>query len=235
MNIQRGTFSVIGILLTVVISLFSGVYAEESVINSTPDSPWVGTWTDANYTLTLYQDGSTINGIAVVSDPDVADPFWLSGTISEDGKTLQSVLLETGTIILNLSEDKMMFYGAGTVDPVDNISQPYAYTFNATRNGTTIIPDQEWTGTWTSKINLITFNQDGNSVTGDYHALTSSKFGGQINGTISPDEETLSMIWTSPVNDTFTLSDDGLNLMEGECTEEKINVNGYCLNLTKKI
>ncbi|WP_300035536.1 hypothetical protein [Methanospirillum sp.] len=223
------------IVVSIVCSLFCGVYADESGITSHQDSPWAGTWTDANYSLSLSQDGSTINGIAIVTDSDVADPFRLTGTLSEDGKTLQSVVTETGTLTLNLSEDKMMFYGAGTVDAVDNVSEPYAYTFNATRNGTTIVSDQEWTGIWISKRNVINLIQNSNSVSGDYHPLTSLKFGGLVNGTTSADGKTLSMKWISPVNDTFSLSDDGMNMIEGECTDEKISVNGYCLNLTKEV
>ena len=218
----------------VIISLFCGVYADSPVNTSPPGSPWVGTWTDANYSLSLSENGSSITGIGTVSDPAVADPFRLSGTVSEDGKTLQSVLTSTGTLTLNLSEDKMMFYGAGTVNAVDNTSEPYSYTFNATRNGTTIIPDQEWTGIWASKRNLMNFTQEGASVSGDYHALTTLKFGGLVNGTISADGKTLSMTWVSPENVTFTLSEDRKTMIEGECTEEKIGINGYCLNLTKK-
>jgi len=235
MSTNQGMYLVGVMILTAICSGSCCVYADESVTSSSQESPWAGIWTDANYTVTLSQNGSTITGIAIVSDPDQADPFRLTGTLSEDGKTLQSVLTETGTLSLNLSEDKMMFYGAGTVDAVDTVSEPLSYTFNATRNGTTIIPDQEWTGTWESKRNIMTFIQNGNSVTGDYHALTSSKFGGTVNGSISADGQNLSMIWISPVEDTFTLSDDGMNLIEGECSDEKISVNGYCLNLTKKV
>ncbi|WP_319580503.1 hypothetical protein [uncultured Methanospirillum sp.] len=235
MNMNPGIFLVVTMVLAIICLFCCCVYADDTVTSSLQASPWAGTWTDANYTVTLTQDGSTINGIAIVSDPDLADPFWLTGTLSEDSRTLQSVLTETGTLTLNLSEDKMMFYGAGTVDAVDNVSEPYSYTFNATRNGTTIVSDQEWTGTWESKRNVMAFNQNGTSVTGDYHALTSTMFGGQVNGTISTDGQILSMKWTSPVNDTFTLSDDGMNMIEGDCSDEKISVNGYCLNLTKKI
>jgi len=235
MNMNQGMYLVGLMILVTICSVSFCVSADESVASSSDDSPWAGTWIDTNYTVTLSQNGSTITGIAVVSDPEKADPFKLTGTLSDDGKTLQSVLTETGTLILNLSEDKMMFYGAGTVDAVDNVSEPLSYTFNATRNGTTIIPDQEWTGTWESKKNIMTFIQNGTSVTGDYHALTSLKFGGQVNGTISADGQNLSMIWISPEDDTFTLSVDGMNLIEGECTDEKISVNGYCLNLTKKV
>lgn len=222
------------ILLIVITPLFCGVYAEASVNTSTPGSSWVGTWTDANYSFSLSQDGLSITGIGTVSDPAVADPVRLSGIVSGDGKILKSVLISTGTLILNLSDDKMMFYGAGTVDTVDNTSKPFHYTFNAIRNGTTIIPDQEWTGIWASKRNLMNFSQEGASVSGDYHALPSLKFGGQVNGTISGDGKILTMTWISPENVTFTLYDDGKTMKEDECTEEKVSVKGYCLNLTKK-
>lgn len=235
MTFRPGIYFVVAIVVTIVCSLFCGVYADESITTSNQDSLWAGTWTDANYSLSLSQNGSIISGIAIVTDPDVADPFRLTGTLSEDGKTLQSVLTETGTLFLNLSEEKMMFNGAGTVDAVDNVSKPYAYTFNATRNGTTIISDQEWTGVWASKRNLITLIQNGTSVSGEYHPLNSLKFGGLVNGTTSADGKTLSMIWISLLNDTFSLSDDGKDMIEGECTDEKISVNGYCLNLTKKV
>ncbi len=235
MSVNQGMYLVGVVILATICSVSCFVYADESITSSSHGSPWAGTWTDANYTVTLSQNGSTITGIAIVSDQEKADPFKLTGTLSEDSKSLQSVLTETGTLTLNLSEDKMMFYGAGTVDAVDNVSEPLSYTFNATRNGTTIIPDQEWTGTWESKRNVMTFIQNGTFVTGDYHALTSTKFGGQVNGTISADGQTLSMKWISPEDDTFTLSDDGMNLIEGDCTDEKISVNGYCLNLTKKV
>jgi hypothetical protein len=233
MSIRPG-FYLVGLILVIIVSLFCDVYAEDSATITHQNSPWGGTWTDANYTLSLSQNGSAVNGLAIVSDPGVADPFRLTGTLSEDGKTLQGVLTQTGTLLLNLSDDKMMFDGAGTVDPVDNVSKPFAYTFNATRNGTTIVSGQEWTGIWASKRNLINLIQNGIFVSGDYHPLTSLDFGGLLDGTTSADGKTLTLTWISPVHDTFTLSDDGLNIIEGECTDEKISVNGYCLNLTKK-
>lgn len=234
MNIHKGEYLVVGIVLTLIISLSCSMYADTTGNTSDAESLWEGTWTDANYSLSLSQNGSTITGIAVSSNPAETDPFRLSGTVSDDGMTLQSVLTSSGTLILNLSEDKMMFDGSGTVDAVDNTSQPFAYTFNASRNGTPIIPDQEWTGIWTSKRNLMNLTQENASVSGDYHALTSVNFGGVVNGTIAEDGKTLPMTWISPENVTFTLSEDGKTMIEGECTEEKISINGYCLNLIKE-
>lgn len=234
MTIRLGIYLVGAILLTIVCSLFCCVYAEESATVFHQDSPWGGTWTDANYSLSLSQNGSVISGIATTSDSNIAEPFRLTGTLLEDGKTLKSVLTNTGTLTLNLSEDKMMFDGIVTIDSVDNVSKPSAYMFNATRNGTTIVPDQEWTGIWESKRNLINLIQNGTFVSGDYHPLTSLHFGGLVNGTTSADGKILSLVWISPEITTFTLSDDGKNILEGECTDEKIKFNGYCLNLTKK-
>jgi hypothetical protein len=234
MNIHKSVYLVVGILLTLIISLFCGGYSDTTGNTSDVESLWEGTWTDANYSLSLSQNGSTITGIATSSNASVAEPFRLSGTVSDDGMSLQSVLTSSGTLTLNLSEDKMMFYGSGTIDSLNNTSQPYTYVFNAIRNGTPIIPDQEWTGIWTSKRNLMNFTQEGTSVRGEYHPLTTVNFGGVVNGTISQDGKTLSMTRISPENVTFILSEDGKTMIEGDCTEEKISFNGYCLNLIKK-
>ncbi|PWR74223.1 hypothetical protein [Methanospirillum lacunae] len=234
MTIRPGIYFVSALLLTIICSLVCCVYAEESATVPHQDSPWGGIWTDANYSLSLSQNGSTISGIATTSDSTIAEAFRLTGTLSKDGKTLKSVLTNTGTLTMNLSEDKMLFDGIVTIDPVDNVSKPSSYTFNGTRNGTTIVPDQEWTGIWESKRNQINLIQNGTFVSGDYHPLTSLHFGGLVNGTTSADRKILSLVWISPEITTFTLSDDGTNIFEGECTEEKIRFNGYCLNLTKK-
>ena len=236
MTSRPGIYLISAIILIIVCSFFGGVYADEPVTSSHQDSPWQGTWTDANYSLTLSQNGSVINGIATVSDPGVVVmPFRLTGTLSEDGRTLQSVLTETGTLTMNLSEDKMMFYGTGSTDSLDTGTELFSYTFNATRNGTTVISDQEWTGIWVSNNSLLNLTQNTTSVTGDYHLLNALHYGGLLQGTTSADKKTASMTWISPENDSFSLSDDRMNIIEGECTDEKINAMGYCLNLTKKV
>jgi hypothetical protein len=234
MTIRPGIYLACAIVLTIVFSFICIVYAEESTTVSLQDSPMVGTWTDANYTLSLSQNGSIISGIATVSQPGfMVVPFQLAGTLSEDGKTLQCIVNQTGTLTLNLSEDKMMFIGTGAIDQLDNSSKPYTYMFNGTRNGTPIISGQEWTGTWAGKKNLINLTQTNTSVSGEYHPLTNLQYKGLLQGTTSADGKTLTMVYVLPVNDSFSLSDDGKNILEGECTDKKISVNGYCLNLTK--
>ncbi|HWQ64482.1 MAG TPA: hypothetical protein VN429_08695 [Methanospirillum sp.] len=162
-------------------------------------------------------------------------PFRLAGTLSEDGKTLTCIINQTGTLTLNLSEDKMMFVGVGAIDQLDNSTQPYRYMFNGTRNGTTIISGQDWTGIWDGKKNLINLTQTNTSVHGEYHPLTNLLYRGLLQGSTSEDGKTLTMTYVSTANDSFSLSDDGKNIIEGECTDEKISVNGYCLNLTKNV
>ncbi|WP_409199150.1 hypothetical protein [Methanospirillum lacunae] len=114
-----------------------------------------------------------------------------------------------------------------------NIGESYSYTFNATRNGT-VIPDQDWTGILASKWNIIILIHNGSTIIRDYYALSSTQFCVYVEGNISINGKILFMIWISPVQDTYSLSDDGQYMIDGERTDEKLSVNGDFFSLTKK-
>jgi hypothetical protein len=228
-------FLVTGIILILVLSLFSTVLADElNSANNTTEKVWNGTWTDVNYTLLIEQKGLEVTAIGRSYNIGLNDPFLLSGTISEDGKSLNGIKKETGTLEMYLSDDNMSFSANGTVDPVDNESELYNYKTKGNRNGTSIIPDSIWGGVWNTGNTSLNINQSGNSVIGDYYPLLSPEHGGVFEGMVSDDGKTLSTKWTYTENVTFILSDDGMFLIESDCGEKEKAAGEVCLNLTKK-
>lgn len=223
-----------GIILTLALFLFStGLADVASDENTVSEKPWAGTWTDGNYSLSIEQNGTEITGIGHSFDMGLYDPFLLSGTISEDGTKITGIMKDSGTLEMDLSDDQMSFTANGTADSVDTISEPYAYSTEATRNGTIIAPDSVWSGNWLTKNTSLYFNQNGNYVTGEYFPFESPEVRGVIEGSVSEDGKTLSTVWSSVEEVTFVLSDDGMYLIESDCGEEEIDDGGYCLNLTK--
>ena len=86
-----------GIMITVAVCFISTGLADEL---TSAEKLWEGTWTDVNYSLSIIQNGSEISGIARSTNIEVNDPFLLSGTLAEDGKTLQGTMKDTGTIVM---------------------------------------------------------------------------------------------------------------------------------------
>lgn len=224
-----------GILLTLCLFLVCTGFAEEiPAENTITDFSWAGTWTDVNYTLTLEQNESEVTGIAISHNPDLNDPFLLSGTLSEDGKELTAILKDSGTLTLILSDDQISFTGNGTVDQFSDETEPYTYTTEGSRNGTILDPENIWSGDWQTKNSKFTFHQSGNSVTGTYFNLSSPDGCGIFEGLVSDDGKTLSTTWEYPDNATFALSDDGMYLIETDC-EEMDYAEGTGLNLTREL
>lgn len=81
--------------------------------------------------------------------------------------------------------------------------------------------------------NTIIFVQDGNSITGEYRRSSPEELGGIFEGTVSDDGKTLFTTRTGTETVTFTLSDDGMRLVESDCGEKEIVSGDYCLNLTR--
>lgn len=222
-------FLTTGIILTVLLCMTAIACADENTLGKT----WTGTWTDANFSLSLEQNGTEITGIGQSFDFNLNDPFILSGSISEDGTSLNGVMKDTGTLEMYLSDDQMSFTGNGTVDQVLETGDVYSYSTEGTRNGT-IIPDKIWSGDWLTGNSSIIINQEGNTITGEYFPLTSPETSGVFEGTVSEDGKTLSMAWSFIEKITFIQSDDGMYLIEADCGEKEIASGEICLNLTRQ-
>lgn len=220
-----------GIMITVAVCFISTGLADEL---TSAEKLWEGTWTDVNYSLSIIQNGSEISGIARSTNIEVNDPFLLSGTLAEDGKTLQGTMKDTGTIVMKISDDMMSYSANGTVDTLDNTGEPYSYTSKGTRNGTIINPESIWSGEWNTPNTTSIINQTGNSVTGKYRPNSLTEYFGVLEGNVSEDGTTLSNTWTYYENVTFTLADNGLTLLESDCGEKEMALGEVCLNLTKK-
>ena len=222
-------------MLTLIVCFFSAGLADELTnATGTDEKSWEGTWTDGNYSLSIVQNGSEISGIAKSTDLDLNDPFLLSGVITEDGKTLHGIMRDTGTIVMKISEDTMSYTANGTVDTLDNSSEPYFYTSNGTRNGTSITPGNLWSGEWNTANTTTIMKQNGDLVTGKYRPNSMNDYFGVLEGNVSEDGTLLSSIWTYDENVTFTLEDNGLSLRESDCGEKEMALGEVCLNLTKK-
>ena len=158
-----------GLIMTLTVCFFTiGLADELPSTNGSDEKAWEGIWTDLNYSVSIVQNGSEISGIARSNNIGLNDPFLLSGIVTEDGRTFHGIMKESGTMILNISDDKMSYSANGTVDPIDNSSEPYHYTSKGTRNGTSINPDNIWSGEWNAANTTAIINQEGRFVTGKY-------------------------------------------------------------------
>ena len=225
---------IIGCMIAITMVLVSlGCSEEMKNKNFGPNERWIGTWTDSNHSLLITENGTEIIGIGTPFDPEKDYPFRLYGTISEDGNLLHTVMKDNGTRNFNIAEDYLSFSGTGTIDPINDTEKPFKYEINATRNGTTIEPDNIWSGEWLTKETSIQLIQNGSSITGTAHPILDPEYLEEFEGTISKDGKTVEIAWSFSENVTFSLSDDGLNLIETECGEEEIAKGQICFNLTK--
>jgi len=230
-------FCITGLILTIALFLTSTGCAD--VItgeNNTVTEEWIGTWTDANHSLSLEKNGSVFIGIGTPFNPDMDYPFRFAGTLSDDGTLLQTVMNDTGTYEFNISDDKMSFSGTGILDSVDESVKPFKYSINAKRNGTVINPDNIWSGEWLTVENtLFTFYQNGSSITGTAYPILDPEYIEEFNGTVSDNGQTIIINWSLSQNVNFTRSDDGLYLIETDCGENEIAKGQICFNLTKQV
>lgn len=223
-----------GLVMTITLLLIVPGWADERTdVNGTDTENWIGTWTDANHTISIEQEGTELIGIGTPFKPDADYSFLLTGMISEDGTVYQTVMKSSGTRNLQISDDLMSFSGTGTVDSVDNSSEPYTYEVNATRNGTTTDPDNLWTGEWLSGNSSMILNQNGSIVTGKTYYIPDPKYTQEFEGTVSDDGKSVFMTWSYEEEVNFTLSENGMNLIETECGEKEIAKGELCFNLTK--
>ncbi|MBN1166913.1 MAG: hypothetical protein JXA44_07250 [Methanospirillaceae archaeon] len=217
-------------------ALFFGVMA---IADETPDKEaageeaWAGTWSDANFTVIIEQNGSEITATGIPHENTQYIPFLLSGVISDDGTTLLTVMKTTGILNIVLSDDQMEYSGIQTVDPELCSGKHCSHTYHATRNGS-LLGGDVWSGEWVTPNGSITLNQTGNAITGTYYSFIDPEFLQELQGSASEDGKSLFLNWSTSEAVNFILSDDDMHLIENECGDEEIANGEICFNLTKQ-
>ncbi|HWQ66400.1 MAG TPA: hypothetical protein VN372_05980 [Methanospirillum sp.] len=171
---------------------------------------WNGTWSTSNYTAYINQNESGIFGGYVPKDLNVLDPGRLEGNVSDDGKTVSGVWIESGSNTYVMSDNYVTFTIDGFADPYGPMSGPVNYTSNATRIGDFLDTNNPWTGNWTTWKKSYHLWQRGRSVTGVNEPLTNvNDETGILEGVISEDGKTYIGRWTEKGGFTFKMSDTG--------------------------
>ncbi|NLV27163.1 MAG: hypothetical protein GXY48_08375 [Methanomicrobiales archaeon] len=114
--------------------------------NDTAAKDFIGTWTDANYTFTIVQEGSDIILTGIPVDEESYFPLKLIGTVSDNKTRLITYKNMTGTMEIEMSEDQMNLSGFQTFDSVNPSETPFIVDYNSTRNGTEVHSDTVWSG-----------------------------------------------------------------------------------------
>lgn len=224
------------VLIVTLIVVGMGFADEATGIDATGAEGWIGAWADTNHSLSIKQSGQEFIGIGTPNNPEIDYPFWFSGILSEDGTVLQTVMKETGTREFRISDDLMSFSGTGTIDLAYANATPFTFDIHGARNGTALIPENIWTGEWLTGDNTsVTFNQDGNSITGSAHPVSDPEYIEEFKATVSDEGKTVFITWSMSQDVDFTLSDDGMYLIETECGEDEIAKGEVCFNLTKQV
>ncbi len=217
-------------------ALFFGVmtFADEAPDKDADgEDAWAGTWADANFTVTIEQNGSEIAAIGIPHGNNQYTPFRLSGVVSDDGTTLLTVMKTAGNLEIRLSDDQMEYSGIQTVDPELCSGQQCTHTYHATRNGS-LVSGVVWSGEWVTPNGSITLEQTGDAITGTYYSFIYPEFIQELQGSASEDGKSLFLNWSTSEAVNFILSDDDMYLIETECGEEEIENGEICFNLTKQ-
>lgn len=205
--------------------------------DATGEDAWAGTWSDANFTVIIEQNGeqngSEITATGIPHENTQYIPFLLSGVVSDDGTALLTVMKTTGILNILLSDDQMEYSGIQTVDPELCSGQQCTHTYHATRNGS-LVSGSVWSGEWVTPNGSITLDQTGDAITGTYYSFIDPEFIQELQGSVSEDEKSLFLNWSTSEEVNFILSDDGRYLIETECGEEEIANGEICFNLTKQ-
>ena len=218
----------IGMLLIASFFFIAPITADNTSIEG-----FSGTWTDANYSFTIVQDGTEISLTGVPFDIEMNFPMKLSGFVSENGTRLITTKNITGTLEIEISNDTMEMSGIQTFDPVVPSDAPFTDIFNVTRNGTVIDTDATWSGEWLNDFISMTVYQTGNTISGYFNEITKPEPRVDFKGWVSEDERNISLNWTFEDNVNFTVSIDGLSLFDEACIEGE-QENYYCLNLNRQ-
>jgi len=219
-----------GILLIASLLLVGTVAADKT----TNEEKFVGTWTDTNYTCTIVQEGTEITLTGIPFDEELDFPMKFTGMVSEDGTRLITNKNMTGTIEVQISEDQMEMSGIQTFDPVISSATPFTADYNSTRNGTMAHPDAIWSGEWIAGDMSMTLNQTGNAISGFFNAIFEPERKVDVEGRVSEDGRNISMNWIFVEDVNFTLSDDGMYLIDEACLGEEEKEGYYCLNMSRQ-
>ena len=94
-----------GLVMTITLLLIVPGWADvRTDVNGTDTENWIGTWTDANHTISIEQVGTELIGIGTPFKPDADYSFLLTGTISEDGTVYP---LDMGKTKMTISYGKL--------------------------------------------------------------------------------------------------------------------------------
>jgi hypothetical protein len=219
-----------GLVLVISLFLVSLAYADET----TGTGEFTGTWTDANYTFIIFQNGTEITLTGVPFDEYLDIPMKFTGTVSENGTSLFTVKKMNGTHIIRMSDDLMKISGIQTFEPIVPSGIEFTNFYNATRNETRVSPGAIWSGEWIGSNTSMTLNQTGKVISGFYNEILEPEPRVDVEGFVSADGKKLSLNWTFTENINFTLSDDRMHLIEDACGEKEIANGSFCLNLTRR-
>jgi len=203
--------------------------------SDTSDNGIVGTWTDANYTFTIFQEGSDITLTRIPFDEESYYPLKLTGTVSDNKTRLITYKNMTGTMEIQMSDDQRELSGIQTFDPVDPSETPFIITYNSTRNGTVVQKDSVWSGDWVVDTIVMTLFQTGDEISGYFNVITEPESKVYVKGSVSEDGRNISLNWTFAEYVNFTLSDDGMDLIDEACRNDEIKEGYLCLNLHKQV
>lgn len=224
-------------------SLITGIFLIGSLFlaaatmadRETSENGLIGTWTDVNYSFTLVQDGSAVMLTGIPFDEESDFPLILTGMLSDNNSRLVTYKNMTGTMEIRMSEDQMELSGIQTFDPVIPSEPPFIITYNSTRNGTVVQSDSAWSGDWIVDNMVMTLIQTGEEITGFFHVILEPESKVFLEGSVSDDGRNISLNWTFAEYVNFTLSDDGMDLIDEACRNDEIKEGYLCLNLHKQV
>ena len=220
-----------GIVLIVCLLLVTITVAD----TDTAGKNFNGTWTDANYTFTIVQEGSDMVLTGIPFDKESYFPLKLTGIVAENETRLITHKNMTGTMEIQMSEDQMELSGFQTFDPVTPSETPFTIDYNSTRNGTLVQTDAVWSGEWIVDNIVMTLFQTGEEISGFFNVISEPESKVYVTGFVSDDGRNISLNWTFAEYVNFTLSDDGMQLIDEACRNDEIQEGYLCLNLQKQV
>lgn len=214
-------------------SLF--LYATATADNETIQKGFTGTWTDANYSFSVVEEGSNITLTGIPFDEESYYPMKLTGTVSDNKTRLITYKNMTGTMEIEMSEDQMQLSGFQTFDPVNPLEKSFTIDYNSTRNGTLVQTDAAWSGEWIVDNMVMVLNQTGEKISGFFNVINEPASKVFVEGSVSDDGRNISLNWTFAEYVNFTLSDDGIHLIDEACINGEGKEGYLCLNLRKQV
>ncbi len=224
LTLMTGTF-LIGCLVMVAIT---------TADTNTTDNTLNGIWTDANYTFTIVQEGSDITLTGIPFDEGLDFPVKLTGILSDNNTRLITQKNMTGTMEIQISEDQRALSGIQTFDPVIPSETPFTISYNSTRNGSEVQMNAVWSGDWMVDNMVMTLFQTGKEISGFFNMIEEPESKVYVKGFVSDDERNISLNWSFAEYVNFTLSDDGIHLIDEACRNDEIKEGYLCLNLQKQ-